>query len=61
MLPLRSLINLHCASVQEQRSEIRIFDLILEMCLLVSAKQLQFGQNLGSVNGEQFQSEHNPW
>lgn len=42
--------------MQEQQSEIRIFDLVLEMCSLVSAKQLQFGQNLGSVNGEQFQS-----
>lgn len=55
-LPSRSVINIHCALVQEQQAETRIFDLVLETCLLVNAKQLQFGQNLGSVNGEQFQS-----
>lgn len=61
MFPLTSLTHLYCALVQEQHSDIRIFDLVLEMCWHVSAKQFQFGQSLGSVNKVgSFRVEHNP-
>lgn len=62
MFPLTSLTHLHCALVQEQQSDIRMFDLVLEMCLRASAKQFQFGQSLGSVNeAGSFGVERSPW
>lgn len=62
IFPLINLTQLHYALAQEKQSDIRIFDLVLEKCSCVSAKQFQFGQSLGSVNkAGSFRGECNLW